>query len=148
MFWLGIKPGSPHYKTNALTTDPRSRLSDAVVRNWLYTRIYGESTLCRYIGESDCPVTLPLFKEVIIYDDGKPFLGKRISNPGRAPILRHDSHNKVKHSRKYSCALEGNQTRVAPVQNQCSNHWARESTLTQLSEIEYILEAMRNLPSL
>ena len=61
------------YKTIAPTTEPKSRLSDAVVRDWLYTRSYAKSTLCRYIGESAWPVTLPLFKEVIIYDDGKPF---------------------------------------------------------------------------
>ena len=59
------------------------------------------------------------------------------------PLLRHDSLNKVKNSWKHSCALAGNQTRVNPVQNQCSNHWAKESTLTQLSEIDFILEAMR-----
>ena len=30
---LGIEPGSPYLKTNALTTEPKSRLSDAVVRD-------------------------------------------------------------------------------------------------------------------
>ena len=30
---LGIDPGSPWYKTNALTTEPKSQLSDAVVRD-------------------------------------------------------------------------------------------------------------------
>ena len=70
---LGTDPGSPQYKTNALTTEPKSRLSDAVVRDLLYTRSYAKSTLCRYIGESVRPITLPLFKEVIIYDDRKPF---------------------------------------------------------------------------
>ena len=30
---LGMDPGSPRYKTNALTTEPKSRLSDAVVRD-------------------------------------------------------------------------------------------------------------------
>ena len=30
---LGIDPGSPRYKTNALTTEAKSRLSDAVVRD-------------------------------------------------------------------------------------------------------------------
>ena len=44
---LGIEPGSPQYNA--------------------------KSTLCRYIGESALPVTLPLVKGVIIYDDGKPF---------------------------------------------------------------------------
>ena len=29
--WLGIKPGLPRYKTNVLTTDPKSWLSDTVV---------------------------------------------------------------------------------------------------------------------
>ena len=61
-------------------------------------------------------------------------------------VLRHDSHNKVKLSWKSSHAFAGNQSRVAPVQDQCSNHWAKEPTPTQLSEIDYILEAMRNLP--
>ena len=31
------------------------------------------------------PVTLPLFKGVIIYDDGRPFKAKLMSNPGREP---------------------------------------------------------------
>ena len=46
-------------------------------------------------------VTLPLFKEVIIYDDLKvfrrrikPFRLRIKSNSGRAPILRHESRNK------------------------------------------------------
>ena len=30
---LRIDPGSPMYKTNALTTEPKSRLSDAAVRD-------------------------------------------------------------------------------------------------------------------
>ena len=34
---LGIEPESPRYKTNALTTEPKSRFPDAVVRDWLYT---------------------------------------------------------------------------------------------------------------
>ena len=34
-----------------------------------YTRSYAKSTLCRYNGENARPVTLPLFKEVIINDD-------------------------------------------------------------------------------
>ena len=70
---LGMKPGSSLYKTNALTTEPKSRLSGAVVRDWFYTRSYAKTTLCSYIGESAWPVTLPFFKEVTIYDDGKPF---------------------------------------------------------------------------
>ena len=84
--------------------------------------------LTRYIGESAWPVKLPFFKEVIIYDDRKPFLGEMKSNPGRAPILGHDSQNNVKHSWKYSRSLAGNRTRVAPVQDQLTLHWAKEST--------------------
>ena len=34
---VGIKPGPPGYKSNALTTEPKSRLPDAVVRDWIYT---------------------------------------------------------------------------------------------------------------
>ena len=127
---LGINAGSPRYKTNALTTEPKSWLSDAVVRGWLYTRSYAKSTLCRYIGESVWPVPLPSPKEATIYDDGKPFKAKLMSNPGQEhPILRHDSPNKVKHSCKIPCAFAGNRSWVAPVQDQCSNHWAKELTL-------------------
>ena len=32
---LGIDPGSPRYKTNALTTEPKSQHFDAVVRNYI-----------------------------------------------------------------------------------------------------------------
>ena len=35
----------------------KSQLSDAVVRDWLYTRCYAKSTSCIYIGESAWPVT-------------------------------------------------------------------------------------------
>ena len=38
----------------------------------------------------------PHFEEVIIYDDAKPIFGETKSNPGRAPILRHESRNKEK----------------------------------------------------
>ena len=31
-------PGPLGQKSNALTTEPKSRLSDAVVRDWLYTQ--------------------------------------------------------------------------------------------------------------
>ena len=58
---LGIDPGSPRYKTNDLTTEPKSRLSDAVVRDWLYTRSYAKSTLCIYTGESAWPITLSTY---------------------------------------------------------------------------------------
>ena len=34
---VGIEPGPPGYKSNALTTEPKSRLTDAVVREWIYT---------------------------------------------------------------------------------------------------------------
>ena len=46
----------------------------------------------------------------------------------RTVFLRHDSRNKVKHSWKISSAFAGNRTQVAPVKDQCSNHWAKEST--------------------
>ena len=70
---LGIDPRSPRNKTNVLITEPKSRLSDAVVRYWLFTKSYAKYTLQRYTGESAWLVKLPLFKELIIYDDGKPF---------------------------------------------------------------------------
>ena len=35
--FLGIEPGPPGLKSNALTTEPKSRLPDAVVRDWIYT---------------------------------------------------------------------------------------------------------------
>ena len=60
-------------------------------------------------------------------------------------VLRHDSHNNVKQSWKYSRALAGNRFRATPLQDYCSNHWAKELTLTQLSEIDNILETMRIL---
>ena len=50
----------------------------------------------------------------------------------------------IKQSWKFSGTFAGNRSPVAPVQDQCSNHWAKES-LTQLSELDYILEAMQNL---
>ena len=42
-----------------------------------------KSTLSRYIGESAMPVTLPLFKGVIIYDDRKPFRRNKGSIPDK-----------------------------------------------------------------
>ena len=76
----------------------------------------------------------------------KPLKAKLMSNHGQAPILRHEAVTSLKHSFKYSRTLAGNRSWVALVQNQCSNHWAKVSTLMQLSEIDYKLEAMRNLP--
>ena len=35
---VGIEPGPPGWKSNALTTEPKSRLPDAVVRDWIYTK--------------------------------------------------------------------------------------------------------------
>ena len=34
---VGIEPGPPGWKSNALTTEPKSRLPDAIVRHWIYT---------------------------------------------------------------------------------------------------------------
>ena len=44
-------------------------------------------------------------------------------------ILRHDSRNKVRHSWKIPRSFAENRSRVAPVQDKCSNRWAKESTL-------------------
>ena len=130
MLSLGIDPGSPQFKTNALTTEPKSRLSDAVARDWLYTRSYAKSTLCRYIGESAWPIihSLSLKRSSFLMTE-RHFSAKQRFNPRWAPILRHDSNNKVKHNWKISSAITGNQTRVTLVQDQCSNHWAKEPTL-------------------
>ena len=81
-------PGPLGQKSNALTTEPKSRLPDAVVRDWLYTQ-----KLCM-ICFMQIFVTHPHFEEVIIYDDAKPIFGETKSDPGRAPILRHESRNK------------------------------------------------------
>ena len=136
------------YMTNARTTEPKSLLSDTVVRDWLYSVSYAKSTMCKFIRWECLPITFPLFKEVNIYDDRKNFLAEnKVQSQTWAPILRHYRRNNVKHSWKYSRALAGNQPRAALVHDQCSNLWAKELTLrlTQLSEIDHILEAIRNL---
>ena len=74
-----LNPGSLGQKSNALTTEPKSRLSDAVFRDWLYTQ-----KLCM-ICFMQIFVTHPHFEEVIIYDDAKPIFGETKSNPGRTP---------------------------------------------------------------
>ena len=83
-------PGPLGQKSNALTTEPKSRLPDAVVRDCLYTQ-----KLCM-VCFMQIFVTHPHFEEVIIYDDAKPFFGETKSYPGRAPILRHESRNEEK----------------------------------------------------
>ena len=83
-------PGPLGQKSNALTTEPKSRLPDAVVRDWIYTQ-----KLCM-ICFMQIFVTHPHFEEVIIYDDAKPIFGETKSYPGRAPILRHESRNEEK----------------------------------------------------
>ena len=84
-------PGPLGQKSNALTTEPKSWLSDAVVRDWIYTQ-----KLCM-ICFMQIFVAHPHFEEVIIYDDTKPIFGETKSNPGRgAPILRHESRNEEK----------------------------------------------------
>ena len=83
-------PGPLGQKSNALTTEPKSRLPDAVVRDWLYTQ-----KLCM-ICFMQIFVTYPHLEEVIIYDDAKPIFGETKSYPRRAPILRHESHNEEK----------------------------------------------------
>ena len=76
---------------NALTTEPKSRLPNAVVRDWIYTQ-----KLCM-ICCMQIFITHPHFEEVIIYDDAKPIFGETKSYPGRgAHILRHESRNKEK----------------------------------------------------
>ena len=69
------------------------------------------------------------------------------SNPGRAPILRHESRNKgMKHSWKNFHAWRGNRTRSSRLKIQCSNHWAKESTpWRSCQRLNIYLEAMRNL---
>ena len=67
--------------------------------------VFNEISFLRHASrnkeQSISAVTLPHFKEVIIYDHLKAFrrrikpLRQKIkSNPGRAPILRHASRNK------------------------------------------------------
>ena len=77
----------------------------------------------------------------------KPIFWRIKSNPGWAPILRHESRNEeIKHSWKFHNA-GGVWTPVAWTKIQCSNHWAKESThwcSCQRSNIN--LEAMHNLP--
>ena len=64
-------------------TEPKSQLADAVskleskkvVRDWLYSRsLYAKSMLLgRYVSWEYWSITIPLLKEVIIYDYSKPF---------------------------------------------------------------------------
>ena len=121
--------GRPFTKTNSLTTEPKSWISDAVVRDWLYTRSYAKSTLCRYIGESAWPITLNHLQRSHHLWWQKVWLSETKVQSRTSPHLQHNSRNKVKHSCKISPAFAGNRSRVAPVQNQCSYHWAKESTL-------------------
>ena len=84
-------PGPLGQKSNALTTEPKSLLPDAVVRDWIYTQ-----KLCM-ICFMQIFVTHSHFEKVIIYDDAKPIFGETKSYPGRgAPILRHESRNEEK----------------------------------------------------
>ena len=83
-------PGPLGQKSNALTTEPKSRLPDAVVRDWIYSQ-----KLC-IICFMQIFVKHPHFEEVIIYDDAKSIFGETKSYPGRAPILRHESGNEEK----------------------------------------------------
>ena len=55
---LGIDHELLRYKTNALATESKSRLSDAVVKDSLYTRSYAKPTLCGYVGDSALSVTI------------------------------------------------------------------------------------------
>ena len=45
--WLEVNSRPLRYKTNALTTEPKSRLSYAVIRDWLHSKSYAKSTWCR-----------------------------------------------------------------------------------------------------
>ena len=81
----GFEPTLPELKSNVLTTEPKSQLPDAVVRDWIY--IYKLCIICQgrlskvvVIGRNTPttphPPITPLFKKVIIYDDTKPFSAK------------------------------------------------------------------------
>ena len=86
--WQDSNPGPLGQKSNAVTTEPKSRFPDAVVRDWIYTQ-----KLCM-LCFMQIFVTHPHFEEVIIY--AKPIFGETKSYPGRAPILRHESRNEEK----------------------------------------------------
>ena len=89
--WRDSNSGPLGQKSSALTTEPKSRLPDSVVRDWIYTQ------KLRMICFMQIFVTHPHFKEVIIYDDAKPIFGETKSYPGRrAPIFRHESRNEEK----------------------------------------------------
>ena len=57
----GYRSRAAQYKTNALTTKPKSQLSEAVVRDWLYSRSYAKSTVYRYIRWGCLRITQLLF---------------------------------------------------------------------------------------
>ena len=69
---LDSNPGPLGQKSNALTTEPKSRLSDVVVRDWLYTKKLCIICFSQIIEYEWIFVTHPHFGEVIIYDDIKP----------------------------------------------------------------------------
>ena len=52
-----MEPGSPRYKNNALATEPKCLLFDAVVRDWLYSRSYTKSVLSNYLRWECRPIT-------------------------------------------------------------------------------------------
>ena len=58
-----------------------------------------------------------------VYTDLPPFCSEISAEKiNISTVLGHDSRKKVKHSCKISHAVTGNRTRVAPVQDQCSNY--------------------------
>ena len=132
---------SPRYKTNTLTTEPKSRPINAVVRGWLYTRSYAK------LRWWECwPITLPLIKEVIIYGDRKPFWAKLMSNFRlEPPSYDMIAVRNVKHICIFPCPGWGSIPGLPGTRPMLKQLSQRVDSLTQLSEIDNIQEAMRNL---
>ena len=103
-------PGPLSQKSSALTTEPKSRLSDAVVRDWLYTQKLCIIYFSQIIEYKWIFLTHPHFGDVIIYDDKKPIFGIIKSYPGRAPSY----DIKAISERKAQLEKKSTQTRFEP----------------------------------
>ena len=127
-------PGPLGQKSSALTTDPKSRLFDAVVRDWLHTQ-----KLCM-ICFMQIFVIHPNFEEVIIYETQSQFLAKQSPIPDVEPHLTtwKPQRREIRYSWK---RFDPNGIRTqdllvkSPVLQPLSQ---RVDSLTQLSETEYI----------
>ena len=81
-----MNPGPLDQKYNALVTEPKSRLPDTVVRDWLYTQKLCIICLCRYSNVEWPFVTLPtLRKSSFRMTQSHFFFAKESHIPDEAP---------------------------------------------------------------